>query len=589
MTSRHISTLSTLVIFVFLSCGNSAFAEEKLIPIAQQENLLYASIEKVLKRHPEFAKDTRVLGVGSWMAGKAGATSDIDATLAHPDKRIEEQLVAEINQTLREETKALGAHNIKLIRDRDSHFDELFRGETGQKFVLDYASKNNVNSCFRWEHDAEGNLVRRRTFTENFWTDRKLPVPKNITRPQAFVEDSVVFLEKIAKDKTLTLADKALDAAKYMNNVEGWMKKDFQAGYGLNSLPGADIPPSMKREIEQMMALKGTKGLSDEQKREALKKILGASSEEALEGRLNAFIESTGKQLTQTRDRMEVIDFLARSGKLPKGTDVAKVMETGDKLMSIMKGVGKAFALLDAYDIANRYYLEGPESAMIQTMVMLIAYGVPEAAVAQVITEVGKTVVVGGVTLAGQYLIFDPINEQMLKKIYDPASPYCIFRWDESPLGKLNGGRGISRETLYYWFPKTSEDEVRPILQAAVERYVTVLGGYKGLGGVGVFATEGAGAIQPMLLGQLMRDWKISRKIANEVEIMQVRLTTGDRIRARLPLALLHEGRQLMPDETGKTSLNLPYGKKGIVRVDLLREYDVITQAIAAGMQPSLL
>jgi hypothetical protein len=59
-------------------------------------------------------------------------------------------------------------------------------------------------------------MVRRRTFTKNFWTDRNLAVPKNITRPQTVVEDSVVFLEKVAKDRTLSLADKALDAAKYM-------------------------------------------------------------------------------------------------------------------------------------------------------------------------------------------------------------------------------------------------------------------------------------------------------------------------------------------------------------------------------------
>jgi hypothetical protein len=578
----------TLFVLVSLAIIGKIFAQEKVIPIAEQETILYNSIEKVLKKYPEMFKDTRVLGIGSWMAGKASATSDIDATLAHPDKRIEEQLVTEINQAIGEETRGRGSHSIKLIRDRDPHFDELFRGETGQKFVLDYANKNNVSSCFRWDRDAEGNMVRRRTFTESFWTDRKLPVPQKITRPQTFVEDSVVFLEKIAKDRTLSLADKALDAAKYMNNVEGWMKKDFQAGYGVNSLPGTEIPASTKRQMEQMVALKSTKGLSDVQRREALKKILGVATEEALDGKLKGFIENTGKQLMQTRDKMEVLDFLMRSGKLPKGADVAKIIETGDSLLSVMKGAGKALALLDVYDIANRYYTEGPEAAMTQTLVTLIASGVPEAAVAQVITEVGKTVIVGGVTLAGQYFIFDPLNEAMLKKIYDPSSPYCIFKWEESPLGKLNGGKGISRETLYYWFPKTSEEEVRLLLQAAVERYVTVLSGYKGIGGVGVFTADGAGAIQPRLLGQLIRDWSVSRKIANEVEILQVRLTTGDRIRARLPLALLREGQELRSGDTARTVLNLPVGKKGFAHVDLLREYDAITQAIAAGMKPSL-
>jgi hypothetical protein len=220
-------------------------------------------------------------------------------------------------------------------------------------------------------------------------------------------------------------------------------------------------------------------------------------------------------------------------------------------------------------------------------MITLIVSGVPEAAVAQVIAEVGKTVIGGGVTLAGQYFIFDPLNEAMLKKIYDPSSPYCIFRWEESPLGKLSGGKGISRETLYYWFPKTSEEEVRPLLKAAVERYVTVLSGYKGLGGAGDFAAEGAGAIQPLILGQLIRDWKVSRKIADEIENIQARLTTGDRVRARLPLALLREGQEFRSGETARTMLNLPIGKKGIAHIDLLREYDVVTQAIAAGMKPS--
>ena len=72
MTSQWKSRMYFLGLFLIFS--GEIFAQEKLIPIAEQESILYNSIEKVLKNHPEIAKDTRLLGVGSWMAGKAGAT-----------------------------------------------------------------------------------------------------------------------------------------------------------------------------------------------------------------------------------------------------------------------------------------------------------------------------------------------------------------------------------------------------------------------------------------------------------------------------------------------------------------------------------
>lgn len=575
---KNVILAASLLCLVLLLPGRS-HGQQSPIPIQDQEKILFDSIEEVLKRHPEAAKDVRLLGIGSWMAGKAGPASDIDATLGHPDKKVQEELVAEINQVISEKTQGR-AQGIKLIRDGDPHFDELFRGDPGRKFIRDYANRNSATSCFLWDKDeATGSLVRRNTFTERFWTDRKISVPRVLTRPETFVEDSALFLKKVVDARDLSLVDKALDAAKYMNNVDGWLKDSLKEQYGLEALPGRQMNATLEGRMKALLAIKNAKGLSEAERRTSLMKIFGVTDETALQSKLTDFIGDAGRQLAGARDRVEMLDYLKRTGTLSKVGNRGAAVELGESLMGrLAKGAGKAVALADVYVILDKYYSEGPDAALTQTLMTLIAMGVPEAAAAQLVAEVGGAVLVGGVTLAGNYFIFDPLNESMLKKVYDRGNAFGIFStWEDNPF------RGVLRETLYYHFPKASREDVEPVLRAGVNRYVSELAVIRGKD-AGLFADAGAGDFKPALLAQLLNDWETSRKIAWNVEVLETKLLVGERRPAMSPLEIMVEDRLVQsgqPAELRKTA----DGEAVSFYLDVKREFDALRR-LPPDMKP---
>ena len=553
------------------------------LTIEQQKTILFDSIREVLRdSDPEIAQGVRLLAVGSWWQGTAGPGSDLDITLAYGGppselpRRIEKDLVERIEQRI--ETRSRGRlHNIKVIRNRDPHFDELFRGETGQDFIYDYTRQQRSCIYFRYYERRDGTRVlgRYRTTTDRFFTDTGQAIPNIIRRPEAFVEDSWLMLHHALREGEMDALQRALKAAKYRNNVDTWLVNGLRNSYGVDSLPG--IPAQTTADELQLLVRIKQERIDAAEARAMLRRLYDVADDAALDRRLNAFVDGTQRHLTVMRDKVEFVDFLHCRGSLARVDDLGRAVDLRDRLFAVMTNAGLAAAgvALDVYSIIDRYYTDGPQAALGETFMTLISYGQPQAAIAAVLADVGRTMVESGITLAGNYFIFDDLNADLLQRIYDPNSRCGIFNWEHSPLdgsGNNSKLRGLSRETLYYFFPKDSVEDASSLLAAAARRYVDEAKSW----GCGWFAAAGAGDLTPVLHNQLVRDWQTSRDIAMQVMKREAWLLAGERRAARSPLTVLVNGDT---DEAIEFAADT-VGEALPIEIEAVREFDMVRNKI---------
>lgn len=511
-------------------------APGSFMPIADQKRILMESVTKVLSS-AEFAPHAprvRVLAVGSWLAGATTPMSDLDATLYCGDPQLERRMVNAIDREVANRVRATGGglgHKIKLIVDKDPRFDELFSGETGQKFVFDYCSGKNPSSCLRFDGER---LVTGPT--EEFWTCRggKYAVPHFIDRPQDFIAKCGELLEK-SRAEGKALCYKLLDAAKYADNVDGWLRQRLLEQY--QTAEGVGLSEGLRAKVRELQAMK--QALAAEQ-------LAGRIGAAELQARYDAAVlRIFGSEDGAHRFLDEIAGYLRTS------TANAALLDAGMKGGTLLDGLRTALARgwmlpLDLITIHARYAEEGVEGAAREIMFTLLGYSCPATVIPRLVLEVSQALVAEGIRLAGNYFVFDPLHAPLLEKIFrqrDPGSSgpesgspnaIYIYDWEESKL------RGIKRECLFYRWPRESEEQVGPTLDAAADWYVDHLAAWKSYGQW--FADAGAGSIREAVRAQLRTDWRTSKAIASDVRDWAADLDAGFDLPAKDPFGVWLEG-----------------------------------------------
>ncbi|MEW6321947.1 MAG: hypothetical protein AB1635_12790 [Acidobacteriota bacterium] len=516
----------------------SAAAQAQRVTVEQQKDLLFRVIGDVLRDNPDAAAEVRVLGVGSWMKG-SGVVNDIDATLGHPNPRVQERLVRDINARL---AKLIPERDnvIKLIHHGDTRFDELFRGEAGQKFVLDYATSQAPDGLATFAWTPEGTVVQKPA--TSFWRDTGRPLPTQITQPQRFFDDNYLFVKNLQQATGLSDIDRALSTAKYLNNIDQWLVPGLEAQYQSGPLDVLRADAATRATTAELVRIKAA-DLSPDERRAAVARALGVSEGE-VDAAAAAFMRNAEAYLVRTSDVAGFIDGLGRAGKLqPSAIDrtLTSAAAIADRLGPWLgeTAADRALRLADVALVAYRGATEGWQAGLEEAAVALMSWGVPQAVLPVLVAEIGRSVVGGGVTWAGNALIFDALNERRLLEVLDPRHPVSLFGTAEFPDGRPNPFAGLSRETLYYRFPERSAEDFRlritPWAEAFIQRW-------REAGGTG-FATAGAGALTAdRLARQLAADWLNSRRVAESIRAMQIRLQTPVLVRPAEPLSVQVDG-----------------------------------------------
>ncbi|SKA94454.1 hypothetical protein SAMN02745704_02587 [Paucidesulfovibrio gracilis DSM 16080] len=509
------------------------------LPLAEQEKLLWRAVEDVLAEHPEWAAQTRLLGVGSWMGGSPGPNADIDITVGHADRATEKKLAQSIQARV-DELAAGAGHEVKVTFSRDVLFEDRFRGEVGQKFFYDYADKTgDYRSCFVMEAGPEG-IRPRRARTERFWIDTGQKIPRQVEGAYRFVEDSVVFLERYSTKPTLVQAEKA---AKYLDNYESFLKEHLRRNIGtLNGLD--ELPEAMRTRMRALLRYKAEVGRDAGRAAERLRDALGVESKIALEAELRSFVRDTRRYLINARDDVELVERLHRAGLLDRAGGPARAVKMRDSLLTrVFRRAKVPLAALDAYMIMKAYYEGGIQAAALETGLALAGYAVPPALVAGIVAELAREVFVAGVEWAGNELVFDTINDSFLAgHIYAMASPVQIFTWDQSPF------RGLTRQTLACRF--TSMEMIR----AGVNQYLELAKSWR----AGLFASEGSGDITPRLFARMEADRQRSAEWLDQQRDFGLLLARGVYANVPRPLRAVINGQPASLEAVAPASTNQP-------------------------------
>lgn len=550
--------------------------------IPEQRQVLFDSVQGALE---EYARERgaagaaeaakfRMLGVGSWQY--SDAAKDIDVTFAHPDKAIERELVGRINTAVAGKAGGRG-HQIKAIVEKDPTFRDLFRGDVGEAFVADYAHKSGGGqACYSWAMDEAGEARLSRGDTLRFWTDRGLLPPETLTNAARFVEENRVLAEDalqaaLRRGETVeSLIDGASSVAKYADNVDTWLTGRLARTYGAAVTSKLVLDADL---AEQLATMRSLKGQSVARQREALEALFDASGDAALSLRLKEMTTRLTDFLEVAVDKVAVVDYLAKTGTLAKVTDISQAVRLKNALQGAMRrhGVNIAVGATSLYFIVDQYYANGAAGAVVETMSTLITMGVPEAAIPALVAGIAKDAFAAAGIEAGNYLVFNAINDAALDGAYDPRRPYHLFTWDESPF------RGVTRETLYYKFPYPSIATAVDRFGVFVDVYIERVSAMKGFLAIAPrFASEGAGSFRPVLLRALLDDWAASRQTALNIQAQDARLTAGIVLPAADPLRVSVEGGRLRP---GRQALfSQASGPAGGVdfTIDLEREFSAI-------------
>lgn len=559
--AQGLALLLMVAVLPALLAGGQARAAQP-VPMALQKRLMWeATAEELRQTDPAVLEELRAVGGGSFLTGKTDALSDIDLTLGHPDPKVEKDLVERINQRVQARLTAQfpGQHaEINIIASRDKKFADLYRGETGQAFFLDYANKTgDGRACFSWSvktgPDGAKQLVRARQPSEQFWVVTQGKVPKQLTSPHLFIEDSFVFL---ARYRDASVQGQAMKAAKYLNNVDEFLLPGLEQQWGHN-LDALKLPPDKRALAGKLMELKGK---PQAEMWAELKDFLGETSDEAVGRRLRDFSQFAEDRLVRLKEEVQFMDGLAKAGRLK---DVGQARSLWKKLgAAFLEHGGKALGALDALSVINAYYEGGPGAATLELTTVAISAGCPPAALAALVAEVGRQIVGAAVTWAGDKFIFGPINDSALEGMYERADSNCyIFRDDNLPF--RSPFHGLTRETLSYRYKN------RDMLAAGVNRYVSEAKSYS----CALFATAGAGDITPRLMGQMLADLYASGRIGDQVTDLGYKLLIGERQPPVRAYRVWLDGEPVLPGAPLRMRKNAPLGGEAVFELEIAREY----------------
>lgn len=552
-------TIASFVLLVFLVAGHGVAQTPqpgKLAPLTVDEyrKVMFDELAKVAKDYPE----VRVLGVGSWVGYTGvGKVGDMDATVGHPDPKIEKVLVQKANEAI---TTALAATGrpyepkfIKLIHSRDFNNLEVFRGESGQLFILNYATDKAPEglATFAWK---DGQVVLKRA--ENFWIDTKRALPIQITQPQRFLDDTWVMVNKLRAEK-LTEVDRAIATAKYLNNLERWLVPGLEAQYKSGPLTALRVDEASRQQMTELLAIK-SRNLTEFEQRAAVARLFNVPLGQ-VDAAIGGWMTKVEAHLVQTSSIAGLIDGLGRAGKL-EASLLNRVLTSGakiaEKLGPYLLGITAADRALRLGEIALVAYIgtsEGWQKGTEQLAMTLSGWLVPTVAAAGLIAEIGKALVIGGVTLAGNALIFSPLNNDALESMFDPNHPKGVYSGRDFK-GFPNPFKGLNRETLYHRFPENSKKlpadpaqertNVRPLFTAMANVYLDRWIKEEG----SLFLTAGAGAFTPdLIVDRIMADWELSRRMAMAVQRLESELKIGETTRPDAPFQVTLDKTEVPP------------------------------------------
>ncbi len=525
--------LLVLMFMILFSAGNSPAADNQAM-----RELLWTAVEDVLLREaPETVSKVRFLGAGSWLAGTATSTSDIDITLGLPDRKKERELVERINDRIINLAKErnYSSGQIENIRNKINvfgHFttsgQDRYRGQTGKTFIHWYARETGgSSSAFRFEMQ-DGTLRRQSIAPEIFWNDLEGKVPNRFKQAWAFIEDSVLFLPSGTRDPFTS----ATKTAKYLDRYERFLKPGIEKQWnGGRELRQLSMSQELRRKMEVLVNLKKNHretdlarylnlGAQGAQQWEEVYKAFGVAQGDraGLRKAMEEFGQAGRNYLMNMRDQAEAIETLARTGHLlDSSAKAGRILSLWNRVKTFIQhsGLGKALGTTlgtsmmaaDAYSVINAYIKDGSEKAALTAFTVLTSYGIPPVAISQMLKDAGET----SVTWAGNYFIFSPINDMALTNIYSPGSDSScnIFTSPASPFAQQR----VSRETLAYKFK--SEEAVKLAARLFLERS-------KGI--CGKFTTAGTGSLVPRLQSLAVQDWKRSKAIMEKVTDLKAML-----------------------------------------------------------------
>ncbi len=554
--------LAALMVAAAFFAAPGLCAEKAPFSLETQEKWLWESIEEaILEMHQSPAELKKTLehlrgtGGGSWLNNTTGKGSDIDFTLGSSDPKLEEELTRRVRQGIERRYEAAlkkaarqgrfkhlsvpKGPDVKVVHSRVRDWDELFTGPTGQRFFLDYANRTGGGvACFKWEPvlDAKGRVVglkRMREVTEEFWRVTQGKVPKYLTNPSKFVDESLAMLAKAGKG---SVDARARAAAKYLNNTQEWLVPGLEKQWGarLNQLR-AD--PNQRQFAKFLLDIK-KKPLAEQ--KELLKIHFGVKTDEEVGRKLAQFADRVESHLARMSDDMKYLGQLSRSGRLQRLGGPARALGLRKALMeAFASATGRVMLAADVVGIILAYQDGGPGAAALETASVAASMAVPPAAIAALVADVGRQVFKAAATWAINAAIFDPINDMAIRKFYQPGSSCYLFRNGTIPFA--SPFRGLTRETIAYKF--SSQAQIR----AATNRFLHAAKG----AGCAWFATAGEGDITGRLFGRLYRDFLVSQEIAAKVQELALKARAGEYLPPLHAFRVLVNGRLVSPTSAG--------------------------------------
>lgn len=486
---------------------NAATIERQRIVLeeAYRESLIALSAEK---GGAGLVANVRGLCLGSWCAGKATVTSDLDFVVGHPDKAVADRLKQMITQ--RVET-ALGTnHKIRVSYIGDPSCRDCFSGQTGETFLYRYAERNAVPGEGTYRPVVEDGVVRvEKAATSDFWTGTRRPVPTEMTNVSTFASESGKFFEMYKTGKSV---DDALSAAKYINNIESEIKPGFSSTYK-TTLPGTmNLSSDMRQLKDELLAIKRNTQLTSAEREAALKAAFGVTTTAELEREAARFVEKSEAYFTLTRQKLAFFEDVVKAGGTAGAAATGEALGFAERLAAVVaKNPGTAaMGAVDIALLAHHYGVHGADQAFYEQLaVSAVMHGIPPAGMIAIVSGLEKDLVQAAGQAAINALVFTPINDQIVRQSYDETNAFGLFG-DDSPF------RGLSSASLacrYLGNRTAGGDEtteaLEPKLAADIDTYVSMLPKSSRM----MFGDAGAGDIRDRFLPYLRADLARSRRL----------------------------------------------------------------------------
>lgn len=574
---------------------------QNLLPpnIAEQKQVLEQAFADALttlskeKGGADLVAQVRALCIGSWCANKASASSDLDFTVDHPDKRVAARLKEMVNRNVDTAMKGK-SHKIRVTYSGDPACVDCFTGDTGDSFIYQYAERNSIGGKNTYKPVVEDGVVRiEKADVADFWLGTGKAVPTRVNNVQTFVDESARIFDMYKTGKPF---DDALAAAKYMNNIETIVKPGFSQTYGTPLPASVQLDETTKYQMREMVKIKGNSALSSAQKEEALGKLFNAADGAELESRLKAFVEKSQTYFTTTKEKMALFEDVVRRGGIAGAKTPAEALTLAETLFNASKKYsGTAFGALDIGLLVQHYVKNGADKAFFEQLALtgamhasvvasalpagsvgaIAASSLPPAALIAMLGAIEKEVVRAAGEAAVTAIIFDPINDPIVELGYNPANEeFSIFTAPFSPFRgysqasvacKYMGDRLISGDLMV--------SELEPRVAEDVIQYVDGLSGVRS--SRLPFAWTGPANISNKFLPRVMADLAASRRIWQAIGYRETLLSANATLMfpPSPALQIWANGAPLRERSNRAFRYEAPVGKELSVTIAVTREF----------------